>query len=69
MTFPAKMKTDQQCLHKKHKFVRVLYELYTGKKTIVSEIFGRHPSDQYKEFDAFTSHTYIHTYKTIFIIW
>ena len=38
-------------------FMRGLYELCTGaKKTIVSEIFGQHPSDQCRDFNYFISH-------------
>jgi hypothetical protein len=39
--------------------MRGLYELSTGaKKTMVSEVFGRHPSDQCRAFNYFINHLY-----------
>ena len=32
--------------------------LYGAKKTLVSEVFGRHPSDQCRAFNYFISHIY-----------
>ena len=32
--------------------------IYGATKTIVSEIFGRHPSDQYRALNYFISHIY-----------
>ena len=40
-------------------FMIGLYELNTGaKKALVSEVFGRHLSDQYRAFNYFLSHIY-----------
>ena len=40
-------------------FIRGLFEMVTGvKKTMVSETFGRHPSDQCRAFNYFIKHIY-----------
>jgi hypothetical protein len=40
-------------------FIRGLFEMVTGvKKTMVSETFGRHTSDQYRAFTYFIKHIY-----------
>ena len=60
LRFPDKVRLENRStMSGQEVFMRGLYELCTGaKKTIVSEIFGRHPSDQCRAFNYFINHIY-----------
>ena len=60
LRFPDKVRLENRStMSGQEVFMRGLYELCTGaKKTIVSEIFGRHLSDQCRAFNYFINHIY-----------
>jgi hypothetical protein len=60
LRFPEKVVLENRStMSGEEVFMRGLYELVTGvKKTIISEIFGRHPSDQCRAFNYFIKHVY-----------
>ena len=60
LQFPDKVRLENRStMSGEEVFMRGLYELCTGaKKTLVSEVFGRHPSDQCRAFNYFISHIY-----------
>jgi len=64
LQFPDKVRLENRStMSGEEVFMRGLYELCTGaKKALVSEVFGRHPSDQCRAFNYFISHIYNNFY-------